>query len=382
LLRIQLFSDDTQIINEYFQKKECKDIIDRIIANAGGEENIKKANSSTYEVFINLNLIDLKISYKQLVKRSHEMFKMEKEVLGEKVVTGFDGNEMYQSAYGKLFKIPEFKQEEIAFAFHSAMPHQFVLKLKQKDFALKYLGVQDWSGKKVNVFQHLGVAGEEKYYYDTESLNLVYSTSMATGLLWEVTRDFYKKQDNILYPVSTKMKLNNEELYSMTITSMSFDVIDVLEFKKPNQETVNASLQPFAGQMRLQEICKALKLFREYDPVNHSFPLPEKVKSIMGVQPQLGQPTLKIGFKNMFTYQYCRGDAAELLDLETYPYILKGNVHKNTPIVWDKKGNYKTGRNVLFADGSISFVNENQFESYFQAAIKRYPVIEVEMEKE
>ena len=66
---MQLFSDDTPIINEYFQKKECKEIIDRIIANAGGEENIKKATSSTYEVFINLNLIDLKISYKQLVKR-------------------------------------------------------------------------------------------------------------------------------------------------------------------------------------------------------------------------------------------------------------------------------------------------------------------------
>ena len=78
-------------------------------------------------MFINLNLIGLKLSYKQIVKRHNDLYKMEKEVLGEKVVTGFDGTELYQSAYGKLFKIPEFKEAEIAFTFHSSMPHQFVL---------------------------------------------------------------------------------------------------------------------------------------------------------------------------------------------------------------------------------------------------------------
>jgi len=84
----------------------------------------------------------------------------------------------------------------------------------------------------------------------------------------------------------------------------------------------------------------------------------------------------------MYVYEVFRGASAERLEFESYPYILKDNVHKFTPLAWDKKGNYKSGRNVLFADGSITFLNENQFESYLQTALKRYPSISVQVEKE
>ena len=69
------------------------------------------------------------------------------------------------------------------------------------------------------------------------------------------------------------------------------------DFKKPNQEVLNINIQPFAAQMRLHDIYKAFQLFRDFDPVNRSYPLPEKVKEMMGIHPQIGQPTLKIGIK-------------------------------------------------------------------------------------
>lgn len=379
---VNAYCDNAAVVNEYFTRKECKEIIDLIIENAGGEANIKKANSATYEAYINLNLIGLKISYKQVVKRYQELYKMEKDILGDKIITGFDGFELYQSAYGKLFKIPEIKEAEIAYTFQSSIPHQFVLKLKQKDFALKYLGIQEFNNKKVHAFQHVSPTGDEKHFFEVVSLQPIYSTNISNGLQWEVLRDSFKKQDALYYPVSVKMKLNQEELFNMTVLSMNFDAIDAKEFTKPNQEKLNIVLQPFAGQIRLQEIYKALQLFRDFDPINRSYPLPEKVKGMMGVHPQIGQPTLKIGTKNMFTYEIFRGALAEKLELESYPYILKGNVHKFTPLAWDKKDNYKTGRNVLFADGSISFLTENQFDSYLQTSLKRYPIIDVELEKE
>lgn len=307
---------------------------------------------------------------------------MEKEIFGDKVITGFDGTEIYQSAYGSLFKIPEAKQAEISFTFQSSLPHQFVLKLKEKDYSLKYLGIQEIHDKKVYVFQHFGEIGEERHCFDFESLQPIYSTSVYSGLQWEVARDNFKLQNKINYPVSVKMKLNNEDLYQMTITSVNFDAIEAKEFKKPNQNQLNIVLQPFVAQVRLQEIYKALQLFRDYDPVNRSYPLPEKVKDMMGVHPQMGMPSKKIGIKNMYTYEVFRGPNAERLELESYPYILKDNVHKFTPLAWDKKGNYKSGRNVLFADGSITFLNENQFDAYLQASLKRYPSIEVQIEKE
>mgnify|MGYP006362302003 CR=1 FL=1 len=42
---VALYAEDSAIINEYFSKKECKEIVDRIIEKAGGEENIKNASS-------------------------------------------------------------------------------------------------------------------------------------------------------------------------------------------------------------------------------------------------------------------------------------------------------------------------------------------------
>jgi len=375
-------TQETTVVNEYFTKKECKDIVDRIIVNAGGEENIKAAASATYEIFVNLNLISLKISYKQTVKRHLNLYKMEKEIFGDKVITGFDGNEIYQSAYGSLFKIPEAKQSEISFTFQSSLPHQFVLKLKEKDYSLKYLGVQEVQSKKMHVFQHFGEIGEERHCFDLDSLQPTYSTSVYSGLQWDVTRDNFKLQNNILYPVSIKMKLNNEDVYQMTVSSASFEPLESKEFKKPNQNQLNIVLQPFVAQVRLQEIYKALQLFRDYDPVNRGYPPPEKVKDMMGMHPQMGMPSKKIGIKNMYVYEVFRGASAERLEFESYPYILKDNVHKFTPLAWDKKGNYKNGRNVLFADGSITFLNENQFEAYLQTALKRYPSISVQVEKE
>lgn len=379
---IYLCADDKNSVNEYYQKKEVKELIDKILQNAGGEENISKADSATYEAIVNMNLIGLKISYQQKVKRHQQLFKMDKDILGEKITTGFDGSELYQSAYGKLFKIPEYKQTEIQFMFQSSMPHQYVLKLKKKDFALKYLGIQDISGQKLMVFQHLSEIGEEKHCFDPETLNPVLSLSTTTGLQWQVTRDNFKQQDGVSYPVIIRMKLNQEELYHITVMNMNFTPIDAGDFKKPNLVNANVVLQPFAAQIRLKEIHKALQLYREYDPINHSYPPPEKVKSIMGVQPQIANPSQKIGEKGMFTYELFRGAVAERLEFETYPYILKGNVHKYTPIVWDKKDNYKTGRNVLFADGSVQYITETQFDSYYQASLKRYPIIQVELEKE
>ena len=161
---------------------------------------------------------------------------MEKEILGDTIVTGFDGTELYQSAYGKLYKIPEIKEAEIAYTFQSSIPHQFVLKLKQKDFALKYLGVQNIGDKKVYTFQHVSPTGDEKHSFDFVSLEPIYSTNISNGLQWEVIRESFKKQDNLFYPVSIKMKLNQEELFNMTVLSMNFNALDAKEFVKPNQK--------------------------------------------------------------------------------------------------------------------------------------------------
>lgn len=385
LIVIYFFSfvigSDSKPINEYYQKQETKELIDKIIAVAGGEENLEKASSASYDALVNLNLIGLKISYQQTVKRHAHLFVMEKDIMGEKIITGFDGEEIYQAAYGYLFSIPEYKKAEIQFIFSSTMPHQYVLKLKQKDFALKYLGLQEKNGRKLLTFQHMSVVGEELHCFDPETFHPILSISMTKGLEWQVTRNNFRQQDGISYPILIQMNLNKEDLYQITVMKMDFNSIDKSAFKKPNYSKIGVILQPFAAQMRLKEIYKALQLAREYDPVNRSYPLPEKVKTMMGVQPQLANPSLKIGIKDMFTYDLFRGKAADRLDFDAYPYILKGNVHNFTPLVWDKKGNYKTGRNVLFADGSVQFLSETQFEAYYNASVKRYPIIQVEIEK-
>ncbi|PCJ56233.1 MAG: hypothetical protein COA79_19465 [Planctomycetota bacterium] len=379
LLSLNIFGKD--IVNEYYTNLKCKKKIDLIIKNSGGEETLKSADNVIYDTYVNLKLLDLNISYHQIIKRKKKLFLMEKKIFDEKVVTGFDGKEVFQSAYGKLFFLSERKQTELMFSFRALQPHQFVLKLKDKKYDLKYLGELNIKNKKVIGFSHVDSYGEERHYFDTVDYKPIYSTCRASDLFWEVERSSFTKKNGIVYPVVVKLFLDKLELYSMTIVDIIVKELEAKEFNKPPFEKLKSSLKLFQGQYRLKEIYKAFQLYREYDPTNNSYPFPDKVKVIMGVQPQLGRPREKIGKKGMFKYKYFRGKKFEKLELDHYSYHLKGKVHPFTPLVWDVKGNYKKGRNVLFADGSISYLTETQFQSYHKKALARYPLIKVKLVK-
>lgn len=366
------------VVNEYYSKAKCKKHIDLIIEKSGGEQSLKKADNVIYDTYVNLKLLNLKISYHQIIKRKKNLFLMEKKIFGEKVVTGFDGKSVYQSAYGKLFFLPERKQTELLFSFRALQPHQFVLRLKHKNYNLKYLGELTVKGKKVIGFSHVDTYGEEIHYFDSINYKPIYSTCRASDLFWEVERSSFTKKDGIIYPIVAKLSLDKLELYKMTIVDVTFKELDEALFKKPLFEKIKSPLKLFQGQFRLKEIYKAFQLYREYDAIHRSYPLPENAKSIMGVHPQLGQFGRKIGKKGMFKYKCFRGKKIVILELEHYSYQLKDTIHPFTPLVWDAKGNYKDGRNVLFADGSIVYLNENQFQAYHKKALKRLPIIKIE----
>jgi len=367
-----------EIVNEYYSKSTCRKLIDQIIQKAGGVDNLRKAVSTSSKSYVNLQLLGLKISYPQTMTRKGKKFIVDMEIQGEKITTGFNGVLLWQKMNKNLYQVPERKKLEILETFQSLLPHQHILNFKEKDYHLKYKGKIKWKEKEVYLFESKFEMKMHRHYFSVENLEPVYSQVKAKQLNWEIFRSVFKTNNGISYPVLVTIHLDGNLFSKTTFLDCQFSSLNEEQFEKPNLPILKKVLQPFSCQKRLLEWKKALELFREYDPLYHSYPPSGKLISWIGKKSQIGNSRLKIGHQNLIHCPHVKMKNIKQLDYEFYSYFLKGRIHDRTPLIWDKKGNHKGGRNVLYADGSIVFEKESVFQSYLEKAQNRYPEIKVE----
>jgi outer membrane lipoprotein-sorting protein len=219
-----------------------EEIIDKAITAQGGRaalESIKdKTIKSTTKMYTpQQNFLTITVAY---IKYNPLKIRAEQIIQGMRVITGYDGNNIWLDSMGQVMIAPPIIANPLKALI---VRENLLLGYKEKECSIQYLGESEVSSNACYQIKFTDKDNNETiYYFNAQTylpIKIEYSVINQIGAVakYEILLSDYRSVENIVIPFKTDTFINSIKKSESTITEIQFNQdLDSILFEMPESK--------------------------------------------------------------------------------------------------------------------------------------------------